>query len=89
MANLYIERGLVNRKLISLFNKYFSTKRRNYWYQWRIYPLKGGGKMAEQPTIKTTIQIDRKLWKKMKMEAVMENKTLAQYVEEKLREACS
>jgi len=45
--------------------------------------------MAEQPTIKTTIQIDRKLWKKMKMEAVMENKTLAQYVEEKLREACS
>ena len=31
--------------------------------------------MAEQPTIKTTIQIDRKLWKKMKMEAIMENKT--------------
>ena len=63
MANLYIERGLVNRKLISLFNKYFSTKK-ELLVPMANLSIERGGNMAEQPTIKTTIQIDRNYGRK-------------------------
>jgi len=41
----------------------------------------------EKEKVKTTIQIDRKIWAEIKKEATLTGKTVSQIIEEKLGEA--